>query len=203
MLLVIRRPGYAGNDSENRAESIVCAVDRIGHPTASSPVPTFALKDFFQRGARTDGRRHRAQHPRMSFFFEGAMPQKFLYVLFASQCPLGLVVKLRFLPFFGRFHPTNGDVGSGNFVPPTIQSTRNRVFEYRWLRTEISKLLLPTLRMTLFRFGHAQKNGFALLVVLALRQVAISLRSLNFRLPVAHDHGDCFLSLRSTAARER
>src|SRR6266516_4929592 len=112
-------------------------------------------------------------------------------------------MKLGFLPFFGRFHPTNGDLGSGNFVPPTIQSTHNRFFEYRWLRTEVSKFLLPTLRMALFRFGHAQKNAFASLAALALGQIAIGLRSLNFRLPVARDHGDCSLSIRSTAAHDR
>src|SRR5437762_7026114 len=112
-------------------------------------------------------------------------------------------MKLRFLAFFRRFHAANGDLGSGKSVPPTIQSAHNRFFKYRWLRTEVSKLLLPTLRVALFRFGHAQKNGFALLVVLALGQVAISLRSLNFRLPVARDHGDCFLSISRIACHTR
>src|SRR6266481_6865984 len=112
-------------------------------------------------------------------------------------------MKLRFLPFFGRFHPTNGDVGSGNSVPPTIQSTHNRLFEYRWLRTEVSKLLLPTLRMTLFRFGHAQENALAFLVGLALGQIAIGLRGLEFRLPVARDHLDCFLSVLRIACHTR
>src|SRR6266478_9198705 len=112
-------------------------------------------------------------------------------------------MKLRFLPFFRRFHPTNGDLGSGKSVPPTIQSTHNRFFEYRWLRTEVSKLLLPTLRMALFRFGHAQKNAFASLIALTLCQIAIGLRSLNFRLPVARDHGDCFLSILRFAGHAR
>src|SRR5438034_4549844 len=112
-------------------------------------------------------------------------------------------MKLRFLAFFRRFHPTNGDVGSGKSVPPTIQSTHNRFFEYRWLRTEVSKLLLPTLRMALFRFGHAQKNAFASLIALTLCQIAIGLRSLNFRLPVARDHGDCFLSILRIACHTR
>src|SRR6266567_8792246 len=112
-------------------------------------------------------------------------------------------MKLRFLPFFGRFHATNGDLGSGKSVPPTIQSTRNSVFEYRWLRTEVSKLLLPTLRVALFRFSHAQENGFALLVVLALRQIAIGLRGLDFRLPVACDDLDCFVSILRVACHTR
>jgi hypothetical protein len=41
------------------------------------------------------------------------------------------------------------------------------------------------LRVTLFRFGHAQKNGLAFLVPLAPGQIAIGLRRLNFRLPIA------------------
>src|SRR5258707_12492040 len=39
--------------------------------------------------------------------------------------------------------------------------------------------------MTLFRFCHAQKNAFAFFVVLSLREVAVGLRGLGFRLPVA------------------
>src|SRR5206468_10151998 len=78
-----------------------------------------------------------------------------------------------------------------------------RIFVNRWLRTEVSKLLLPTLRMALFRFGHAQENALASLVGLALGQIAISLRSLNFRLPVARDHGDCFPSILRIACHTR
>jgi hypothetical protein len=112
-------------------------------------------------------------------------------------------MKLRFLPFFRRFHAANGDLGSGKSVPPTIQSARNSVFEYRWLGTEVSKLLLPTLRMALFRFGHAQKNAFASLIALTLGQIAIGSRSLNLRLPVARNHGDCFLSIFRIACHAR
>src|SRR5258705_13919988 len=39
--------------------------------------------------------------------------------------------------------------------------------------------------MTLFRFCHAQKNAFAFFVVLSLREIAVGLRGLDFRLPVA------------------
>ena len=39
--------------------------------------------------------------------------------------------------------------------------------------------------MTLFRFGHAQKNGFAFFVRLSLREIAVGLRGLDFSLPVA------------------
>jgi hypothetical protein len=39
--------------------------------------------------------------------------------------------------------------------------------------------------MTLFRFGHAQKNAFAFFVGLSLREIAVGLRGLDFRLPVA------------------
>src|SRR5437762_7040528 len=139
----------------------------------------------------------------MSFFFEGASSQKLLHIVFSGERPLRLIVKFRFLLFFRRFHATNGNFGSGKSVPPTIQSTRNSVFEYRWLRTEVSKLLLPTLGVALFRFGHAQKNAFASLVALTLGQIAIGLRSLNFRLPVARDHGDCFLSILRIACHTR
>jgi hypothetical protein len=40
--------------------------------------------------------------------------------------------------------------------------------------------------MTLFRFRHAQKNAFAFFVVLSFREIAVGLRCLDFRLPVAH-----------------
>src|SRR5262245_49590732 len=39
--------------------------------------------------------------------------------------------------------------------------------------------------MTLFRFGHAQKNSFAFFVALLFRKIAVGLGGLDFRLPVA------------------
>src|SRR5205814_181765 len=39
--------------------------------------------------------------------------------------------------------------------------------------------------MTLFRFGHAQENPFAFFVWLSLGEIAVGLRGLDFRLPVA------------------
>src|SRR5882724_10980115 len=57
--------------------------------------------------------------------------------------------------------------------------------------------------MTLFCFRHAQENALAFLIALTLGQIAIGLRSLNFRLPVARDHGDCFLSILRIACHTR
>src|SRR6516225_7121463 len=45
--------------------------------------------------------------------------------------------------------------------------------------------------MTLFGFRHAQKNAFAFFVALSLRKIAVGLRGLDFRLPVAHGSLDC------------
>src|SRR5512132_3925347 len=39
--------------------------------------------------------------------------------------------------------------------------------------------------MTLFRFCHAQKNALAFFVALTFREIAVGLRGLDFRLPVA------------------
>src|SRR5258708_9515705 len=39
--------------------------------------------------------------------------------------------------------------------------------------------------MTLFRFCHPQKNASAFFVALTLREIAVGLRGLDFRLPVA------------------
>jgi hypothetical protein len=39
--------------------------------------------------------------------------------------------------------------------------------------------------MTLFRFGHAQKNALAFFVALTLREIAIGSRGLDLGLPVA------------------
>src|SRR4029077_7349319 len=39
--------------------------------------------------------------------------------------------------------------------------------------------------MTLFRFCHAQKNAFAFFIALTLREIAVGLRGLDLRLPVA------------------
>src|SRR6266513_794579 len=99
-------------------------------------------------------------------------------------------MKLRFLPFFRHFHPANGDFSTGNFVPPTIEPTRNCLFVNRRLCAEVSQFLFPTLRVPLFRFRHAQQNAFAFLVPLALGQITIRLRSLHLSLPVPLDYLD-------------
>src|SRR5436190_916029 len=176
MLLIICRSGYARHNSKYRAQPIVRAVDRIGDPTAASPMPAFTLQDFVQRGAWTDRRSHGAESARMRFFLERAFPQKFLHVLFTGESTLSLVMKFGFLPFFRRFHSPNGDLGSRNFVPPTAEPAADCVLQNRRFLADFSEFFLPALRMALFRFGHAQKNAFASLVPLAFGQIAIRLR---------------------------
>ena len=83
-------------------------------------MPAFPLQDSIQRGARTHRRRHRAQRARMSFFFDRASSQKILHIVFSGERPLRLIVKFRFLLFFRRFHAANGNLWSGDFVPPAI-----------------------------------------------------------------------------------
>src|SRR5439155_4740403 len=55
--------------------------------------------------------------------------------------------------------------------------------------------LFPTLRMAFFCFRHAQENAPAFLVPLTLGQIAISLRGLDFSLPVALGDFDRLLSI--------
>src|SRR6478736_8141538 len=60
--------------------------------------------------------------------------------------------------------------------------------------------------MTLFRFGHAQKNAFAFFVALTFREIAVGLRGLDFRLPIAPCRSDRLLMiflLRGHAALKR
>ncbi|KAG0506459.1 MAG: hypothetical protein Udaeo_01520 [Candidatus Udaeobacter sp.] len=120
MLLIICGAGDARNNSKHCAKPIICAVDRVGYPTATASVPALALEDLIQRSARVHRRRHRAQHSRMSFLFDRAFSQKFLNVLFSRERALGLIAKFCFLPFFRRFHTANGNFRSGDFVPPPI-----------------------------------------------------------------------------------
>jgi hypothetical protein len=54
-----------------------------------------------------------------------------------------------------------------------------------------------------FRFRHAQEDAFAFLVPLALGEIAIGLRGLDFRLPVAFDYIDCFPSILRIACHTR
>jgi hypothetical protein len=56
----------------------------------------------------------------MSFLFDRAFSQKFLNVLLARERAFGLIVKFRFLPFLGSFHPADGNFRSGDLVPPPI-----------------------------------------------------------------------------------
>src|SRR6267143_5567097 len=196
MLLIICRAGYARNNSEYRAQPIVRAVDRIGDPTAASPVPAFALQDFVQRGARANRGCHGTKRSRMRFFLDCALPQKFLHIFFAGQGTLSLLMKFGFLPFFRRFHPTNSDVGSRNFVPPATEPPPDCVLQNGWLCSEVSEFPLPTVGMALLGFSHSQKNAFASLIPLAFCQIAIRLRRLDFCAPIAFDDFDRLLRSR-------
>ncbi len=52
MLLVIGRAGHAGNDAEDRAETVVHAVNRVRHPTAAASVPALAFQDLVEQTLR-------------------------------------------------------------------------------------------------------------------------------------------------------
>src|SRR4029450_8649253 len=198
VLLIVRRASHARNNSEYCAQSIVCAVDRIRHPTATAPMPAFALQDFVQRGARANRRRHGAKRSGMRFFLDCAFPQEFLHIFFAGQGTLSLLVEFGFLPFFRRFHSANSDFGSRNFVPPAAEPAPDCVLQNRRLCAKISEFSFPALRMALFGFGHAQKNAFASLVPLAFGQIAIGLRRLDFWAPISFDDFYRLLRSRST-----
>jgi hypothetical protein len=131
----------------------------------------------------------------MSFFLDCALPQKFLYIIFAGQGALGLIVKFRFLPFFRCFHPANGDFGSSDFIPPTAQPPCHCILQSGWFCAEVSEFLFPALCMALFGFGHAQKNALASLIALASSQIAISLRGFDFCPPIALNNFDRLLRL--------
>jgi hypothetical protein len=49
--------------------------------------------------------------------------------------------------------------------------------------------------MTLFCFCHAQKNALTFFVALSLREIAVGLRGLDFRLPVAPRNFDRLLMI--------
>ena len=65
----------------------------------------------------------------MGFLFDGALSQKITHILFAGERALALVAKLRFMFFFRGFHSPDGDIGAGHFVPTTIKTAANRIFE--------------------------------------------------------------------------
>src|SRR5437588_4835592 len=188
MLLIIGRASHARNNSEYRAQPIVRAIDCVRHPTASSPMPAFALENFVPSRARASRWRHHAQCSRMRLFFERALAQKLLHICLACERALCLIMEFGFLAFFSGFHAANRDLRACNLVPPTIQPARNGVPQNGRLGSEVSQLLLPTLRVPFFRFRHAQEDTFAFLVSFAFGEIAISLRSLDFSLPVAPDH---------------
>src|SRR5437868_14765243 len=128
MLLVVGSAGHARNNSKYGAQAVVCAIDRVGHPAAAASVPALTLENFVQSSARADWWRHRAQRASVSFFLKCAVAQKFLHLVLAGKCALRLIMEFSFLPFFGRLHSANRDIGSGNVVPPVIQTARNGVF---------------------------------------------------------------------------
>ncbi len=105
----------------------------------------------------------------MRFFLESAFAQKILYVVLAGEGPIALITKLRFVFFLSCFHPANRDLRSERAIQPSLQAAADRVGQSRDRFAEIDKFLFPTLRVSLFRFRHAQQDSFSFRVPLALR----------------------------------
>ena len=158
MLLIVRGAGDAGNNSKHRAESIVCAVDRIGHPTAAATMPAFALQDLVERGARANRRRHGAQALGHALFLQARSSAENPARLLLRPTRARLVAKFGFLLFFRRFHPANGDFGSRNFVPPAIESAADCVLQNGRLGAKISGVLSPNVARGALRLRPCAKE---------------------------------------------
>src|SRR5215471_644628 len=134
MLLVVRRAGDAGNNSEHRAESVVYAVNRVCDPTAAAPVPAFAFENCVERRAWAKLRGQIVQHSRVRFFFERALAQKILHVGFARENVVALMAKFRFMSIFGRFHAPDRDLRTGGAIEPAFDPRTERIGSCRnWL----------------------------------------------------------------------
>ena len=112
MLRVVRGPGHAGNNSEDRAEAIVHTVNRVRHPTAAASMPAFAFQNCVEGTLGALRLRHRIQGAGVRFFFERACPQKILHILLVGQGALALGTELPLVFLLRRFHAANRDVGA-------------------------------------------------------------------------------------------
>src|SRR5256714_15423714 len=155
MLLIVSRAGDTGDNSEDCAESVVHAINRVRDPTAATPVPAFALKNRIERAARIWRPSHRIQRARMRFFFQRARAQKFLHVVFLRECAFALGTKLLLVFFFSRFHSTNGDVGTKRAREAALESAPGVVAQLRDRLSHLLQLLLPSRGVPFLRFGHA------------------------------------------------
>src|SRR5690242_7965826 len=99
MLLIVCSACDTRHNSEHRAESIIYAVNRVRHPTAAAPMPSFTFEDRVEHRTGTGWRCHCAQRSCVRLFLQSAFPQKFLDILFARERAIRLIVKLRFLAF--------------------------------------------------------------------------------------------------------
>src|SRR6266404_1683945 len=118
MLLIIGRTRDTGHDSKYRAESIVNAIDGIGHPAAPAPVPTFTFQNRVQGGFWTRRRRHRLQRASMRLLLERACSQEFPHIHFIGERPIALFAEFPLVLFFSRFHTANGNVSTERASEP-------------------------------------------------------------------------------------
>ncbi len=138
MFLNIGRASHARNDSEDRAQSIVCTVNRIGHPTPAAAVPALTFQDSIKRSPWPGRGSHRVKRARVRLFFERAFAQKISHIFFSSQRAVALIAEFRFMFFFGSFHAANRDIRSRDLVPPAIQTAPKSVFQNRWRLAEVA-----------------------------------------------------------------
>src|SRR5437016_2774200 len=99
MLLIVGRAGDAGNNSKDRAKSVVHAINSVCHPTAAAAMPALAFQNCVEDSAWAELRHHCLQSACVRFFFECAFAQKILYVVLARENTLTLVAELGFVFF--------------------------------------------------------------------------------------------------------
>src|SRR5437667_638218 len=121
MLLIVRRTGDAGDNSEYGAETIVHSINCVGHPTAAAPVPAFAFQNGVEHRPWSELRHHCLQRAGVRFFFDRGLPEKISYVMFTGKDALALVAKCGFVFFFRRLHSTNCNLGPERAIEPALQ----------------------------------------------------------------------------------
>src|SRR5256886_6226457 len=112
MLLVVGGTGDTGNNSEDGAEPIIDAVDCVGNPATTAPVPALTFQNRIEGGFGIRWSGHRIQRASMRFFLQRAGAQEFLDILLARECAIALRGKFALMFFLRHFHSANGDVGS-------------------------------------------------------------------------------------------
>ena len=186
MLLVVRRARHAGNNSEDGAESIVHAVDCVGHPTAAAAVPAFAFQNGVERAPSGPAAAPSCSRRARALFLRARLRAK----TSAHRDPRSARSLLRSVACFVTIFRSLPVSANRNFrvsrydLHQRLRRCRTMSARSGGAKPSFPLIFAPSERHAAFCLGRSNRIALRFSSGLALGEVAINARGLHFGAPL-------------------